>query len=179
MAQTHQMRPPGEARWYAPARDITCFTPSAIRAALEGWEDSSNVYGQLGTNVRLYTPDDVQKICEGLAAFCSQECVLDTETYTEAWAKSGLAEVPVSLRMVVMAMIGEQFLSAFWYGVRGATSKTADEEDFKLLQYDPEKLADAAKAMCRLMRMPRWKQKIYIWWDGLRRRLIARLEGKA
>lgn len=173
--ETHQIRPSGETKWYAPARDITCFTPVAIHKALEAWEDPNNIYKQLGTSIRLYTDDDVQKICEALAAFCSKECIIDTDTYVQAFEKSGLGDVPFHLRMVVMALIGEQFLSAFWFGIRGATTKSQDEDGFDIQQYDPEALAQESQKLCRLLRMPRWKRRLYVWWDSLRRRLVERL----
>lgn len=171
------MRPPGETRWYSPARDITCFTPTAIRAALVAWEDPGNVYKQLGTNIRLFTDEDVCKVCEALAAFCSEECIVDPKTCVEAYELSGLADVPDHLRMVVMALIGEQFMAAFWVGIRGATSEDpAGSGNYEILQYDPQELAKAAADMCSLMRMPRWKWRLRLLKDRARRWILARLD---
>ena len=171
------MRPPGETRWYAPARDITCFTPTAIRAALEAWEDPGNVYKQLGTNIKLFTDEDVCKVCEALAAFCSEECLIEPATCVEAYDKSGLADVPEHLRMVVMALIGEQFMSAFWVGIRSATTEDpAGSGNYMITQYDPNELAKASAEMCRLMRMPKWKRSISLWKDRARRWVLARLD---
>lgn len=178
MGRTQQLRPPGETKWYCPARDITVFTPTAIRMALQEWEKPDNVYRQLGTNIRVYTNEDVCKIAEALAAFVSVECVVETDSYLEAWKKSGLEDIPFHLRMVVMSLIGEQFLSAFWFGIRGATTKQDSEEEFEITQYDPEALAAVSQQLCKLIRMPRWKRKLYIWWDDVRRRLIKKLKGE-
>lgn len=177
MEKTHQLRPPGETQWYAPARDITVFTPTAIRLALEEWENPDNVHCHLKTGIKYYTEVDVQDLCVALANFCSVECIVEPDTYVEALKKSGLADVPAHLRMVFMALVGEQFMSAFWVGIRAATTKKAGEEDYELVQYDPEVLATAATRMRRLLRMPPWRRKIYTWWDSFRRSLIKRLGG--
>jgi hypothetical protein len=78
----------------------------------------------------------------------------------------------------VMGLIGEQFLSAFWIGIRGATTKRDDEEDFELVQYDHEVLAAKAKEVQKLFSMPKWKRRFYRWWDATRRRVIKFLEKK-
>ena len=176
--RTHQMRPPGETRWYAPARDITVFTPMAIRAALQAWEDPANVYKQLGTNIRVYTDEDVCQAAEALAKFCSSECIVDADNYVEAFDKSGLGDIPFHLRMVVMALIGEQFMSAFWFGIRGATTKQEGEESYEILQYEPEALAEEASKLCKLMRMPRWRRGLHVWGDSVRRKIIRWLKGE-
>ena len=170
MAQTHQMRPPGETRWYAPARDISCFTPQAVRAALEVWEEHSNK--------ALHSDEDVAKVCEALAAFCSEECLIDSETCEEAYQMSGLHDAPPELMSCIMALIGEQFLSAFWVGIRGATSADKNGK-FEIIQYDPAALVDASQKMAKLMRMPRWRRGLHLKWDAVRRFLINKLRGES
>lgn len=167
------MRLQGETKWYAPARDITCFTPSAIAAALDAWNDPANEYRALYGE--LYDEELVGRAAEALAAFVSVECVVEPETYVEALEKSGWSEIPIYLRASILSLIGDQFLAAFWVGIRGAT--TNDGSGFKLEQYDPDGLVTQAKQLSRLMRMPRWRRRIYFAWDRVRRRIIAYLRG--
>lgn len=153
------------------------LTPSLIRAALENWEDPDNVYRQLGTNIRFYTTEDVGKACEALAALCSTECIVEPASMPEALQKSGLLDIPFHLRMVLMALIGEQFLAAFWNGIRFATFQTASGE-WETCQYDPEALTAVAQGMVNLMKMPRWKRNLYIRWHAARKYLINLLRGE-
>lgn len=173
MTKTHQMRLQGETKWYAPARDITCFTPSAISAAFRAWEDESNEYRR--AYGELYDDSQVGQAAEALAKFVSVECVVEPETYVEALEKSGWADVPVTLRIIVLALVGDQFLSAFWVGIRGAT--TDDGSGYQINQYDPDVLVERAGDLSKLMRMPRWRRRFHFMWDRVRRRIIGYLKG--
>lgn len=158
-----QARPPGETSWYSPARDLSVLFPALIRNALRAWEDTENEYRYLSDRC-AFADRDIGKMAEALAAFISKENIVDADSYVEAYAGSGLTDIPAMARCLVMGMIGEEVLCAFWHCIRTATTST-DGEELKITQYDPDILVSSARRIARLMRVPRWRRNWTIrWW---------------
>ncbi len=172
-----QARPPGETKWYSPARDITCIMPSVIRAALQKWPDENNTYREWTASISKEEADaQACKVAEALAAFCSEECVVEPKSYKEALERAGLYGLPRATQIAIYAAITEELLCAFWLSVRMATSRN-EQGNIEILQYDPEALTAATREMIKIMRMPAWQRRIWRLWDTLRNRLVKRLRG--
>jgi len=157
IGQGTQARPRGEDLWYCPARDITTILPLLVSQSLEAWEDENNEHRKLGDR-RLYTDDDVCKVAEALAGFMSEECIVNTSSYKEAFDKSGLLDLPIGARNFVFGIVAEEVVCAFWYAARAATIVNKENSDGHITQYDPNYLAARAKEMTKLFRMPTWKR---------------------
>ena len=173
--QTNQARPPGETTWYAPARDLTVYFPTAVRAALEKWDDEECPYRHWLNTVR--TGDNNEEVCAvaaGLAAMCSEDCIVEPKTYREALEKSGILRVSRTTYLAVMAAVGEEVMAAFWVGIRGATVSDADGK-FAIMQYDPDAVKAEAELLVKYIRMPAWKRSLWSRWDRFRQRLIKLL----
>lgn len=176
--QTSQARPPGESTWYAPARDLSVYFPTAVRAALEKWDEPTCPYRSWLDTVKIgNNNDEVCAVAAGLAAMCSEDCIVEPKTYREALDKSGILAVSRTTYLAVMAAVGEEVMAAFWIGIRGAT--VADESGkYTVMQYDPEAVKAEAELLIRYIRMPAWQRKLWLCWDRFRQRLI-RLLGRS
>lgn len=168
-----QARPQGETIWYSPARDISALLPALTSSALGAWEDDNNEYRRLGLRVH-YTDADIGRVAEALANFMGRSCVVDTSSFAEAYAQSGLADLPVGARSLVLGMLGEEMLCAFWFAIRAATSKDSSGE-FAFTQYDPVALAARAAQTARIFRMPPWRRWIWRRWFRVRGWLLRKL----
>lgn len=168
-----QGRPRGEDIWYSPARDISALVPALTSSALGAWEDDNNEYRRLGLRIH-YTDTDVGQVAQALAAFMSHPCVVEADTFAEAYEKSGLAQLPVGARSLVLGMLGEEMLCAFWYAIRAATTKD-DSGEAQILQYDPKALAARAAQTAKLFRMPPWRRWIWRRWYRARLWLLRKL----
>jgi hypothetical protein len=90
----------------------------------------------------------------------SEDMLMADNTFEECMEKSGLADSPMTARTLVMAMLGELLLCAYWDGIRGATTAKPGEE-LRIKQTNPEELAKAAtEALKYLQRTPNQKK-----WD--------------
>ena len=176
MTSVQQARPTGETRWYAPARDITCFTPVAIRAALVKWPEDNNPYRSWAGAYSPTVDEDICKAAEALAAFCSEECIIEPKDYREALERCGLLELPRPVQMAIYASIADELLAAFWVSIRAATTK-GEFGDFELIQYDPDELIAASQQIVWFIRMPPWRRKLWRFWDAFRNRLVRVLRG--
>jgi hypothetical protein len=157
---TQQARITGDCRWYAPARDLTCYTPEAIRSALTRLEDEL---------VTSWSEDELGLAANALASFCSEECIVGTQTVEEALQKSGLLDLPFTLRQKIFASIAESLLGAFWFGIRTATTVKPDGQ-VDMTQYDPALLRRRAERACKLFGMPVWRRRLTILWLRVLRR---------
>ena len=174
VSNTSQGRPRGEDAWYSPARDITTLTPVLARCAFEAWEDAGNEYRRHGDR-RMYTDEDICRVAEALATFMGKESIVDASSFEDAYQSSGLADVPIGARTVILAMMAEDLLCAFWFAARTATTVTSGG-DALFIQYDPKALAERAAEFSRVFRLSprrRWLQKC--WWK-LRLWLLRKLK---
>lgn len=168
-----QARPRGETAWYSPARDISALLPALTSSALGAWEDDNNEYRRLGLRIH-YTDADIGRVAEALATFMGKNCVVEATSFAEAYERSGLAELPVGARSLVLGMLGEEMLCAFWFAVRAAT--TVDESgEAEIVQYDPKALAARAAQMARLFRMPPWRRWAWRRWFWVRAWILRKL----
>jgi len=176
VSQTGQARPRGENKWYSPGRDISTLLPILTRSALQSWEDMDNSYRKLSDRCK-YTDDDICNVALALSAFMSEEGIVDSTSFADAYTKSGLEALPIGARMLVFGMIGEEVLCAFWYAIRTATTKT-DTDECDIIQYSPEVLAAQARRCARLFRLPKWKRGLVLRWWNFKSWLLERLDGQ-
>ncbi len=168
------LRPPGQDAWYNPGRDINSLLPRVVRRILERW-DATHPYSWLAGEYGDFSDDDVCRAAEAFAAFFSTDIVLETDTIEEALSESGMDDLPVFLRMLMCAMVGEYVLAAYWFGQREYTSKDGTGYPAK----DAEMMAELAAAIHRHYgRSPFWRRVYGVkrWVVKLLARLMERLK---
>ena len=170
-------RPSSEYPWYSPARDISTLVPALIAEALGDLEDTGSdhrrLMERLGRNEKELT-----RVAESLALFVSKECIVDVGSFKEAMLKSKLGDIPPEVRLPLMSALGEELLCAFWYAARSATTQKDDEGNFTITQYEPALVAVQAKKFTHILRLPRWKRRITLWWWKFRADLSKMFQEK-
>jgi hypothetical protein len=167
---TAQFRRPGSDDWYCPARDINLLVPVLTRRALEQWGDGS-LHAGIIKGLEC-TDEDAGKMAEALATFFSEETIRETDTVVQAFHVSGLDDVPINVRTVVLAMIAEELIGAFWWGIRDSIKVGQP-----IGEYDADQLQQLGLQLARYMRMPKWKRWLYQKWDKLKEALRRRIDG--
>jgi hypothetical protein len=145
---------------------LTCYTPEAIRSALHRVENEL---------VTSWSEEQIEQAINALAAFCSEECIVGTQSAEEALERSGIMNIPFTLRQYLFASIAESMLGAFWFGVRTATNVKPTGE-VEMTQYDTRVLREHAEELCRLFRMPPWRRRATVLWRRALRALGLRKE---
>ena len=168
-----QFRRPGSDSWYCPARDINILVPVLTRRALQQWVDGNLHKEMAGWLSPDCIDDDVGKMAEALASFFSEETVIGSDSVMDAFHKSGMDDVPARLRMVMLSMITEELLGAFWWGIRDSVKAEAE----KIEEYDSEELARRGGELATYMRMSPFKRMLYRKWCAFKVALRSRLYG--
>jgi hypothetical protein len=177
-----QARPGGESIWYCPARDITVLTPFMVHQALVWWEDEDGVYRKWMSFLLKDNLTDacICQVAEALASFMSEDMLMSNRTLDECIKESGLEDAPPTARILVTAMLGEILLGAYWDTIRSATS-AKDGEELRIVQSDPEKLAESANRVVEyLRRTPKQKawdkrfRHVRTWFRSAKSRILGR-----
>jgi len=158
-AAAQQLRPQGGDLWYSPQRDITRLLPALVREAIDDLDNEDLVFHRefkQWTKDRFWTQEDLCSAAEGLAAFMSEEGIM-APSIGEAYDASGLASLPIHLRVLLFATIGEEALAAFWYGIKSATRLDSDGHPM-IEQYDADGLAALSRELIDHIRMSPWQR---------------------
>ena len=177
MTAVPQMRPgPGEendAPWYSPARDITVLAPDLVMAALrqfDGNEDTPYVNWLRAATLEHVSDEDIMKVAEALSSFMSEENLIGSKSLDDAFESSGMDDLRPSAEMLVMALIGQQALAAYWWGIRGATVAKPGESH-KIKQNDPKEFQAEAQEVVDVLQKRMGRSKWSLWLGRTLRKL--------
>lgn len=180
-ASQPSMRPPGEDLWYCPARDISALTPEIIFKAFKLMDQEQDEYRHWLNFVLKDTITDecLCQVASALASMTGEEMLLSKQSFESALKSSGLLDAPVAARLLVFAGMGELLLSAYWDGIRTATTAKPGET-LRIRQTNPKELAAEADRLVRYLRLTprqrRWSrlaEKIEKWLQAVHIRLIG------
>ena len=95
------------------------------------------------------------RCCEALCKFVVVQADNPKESMAACLARCGFLDLPEQARVIVMAYLGNIILGMHWAGVREATLN----KEGPCLTY--KKLRWHGRQLVLLMKLPRWKRRIY------------------
>ncbi len=153
----------GDARLYNPDRDVAhnfdFVIQEVAKAVEEGrWEPLT----KLARNHSV--PDEeLGRTCQALIKFIGVQADNPRESMACCLARCGFLDLHPTARVVVMAYLGQITLGMHWAGVREATlGGVGPALTYKKLRWEGRRFS-------LIMKMPRWKRRLYRLRDRLRR----------
>lgn len=151
---------PSDSRFFSPDRDLAWCTPHLVLRALQGLDPDKQepwvlhyLESQGITN---------EQLCEGASAIATfmNTAVFDPkyENPFDAFKAAGFFELPNPVQTIVLAKIGQVFMSAFFPSIRDVT-KGPESPPYKTEDF--ANFVDAfQKEAARWRAMPQWRRKL-------------------
>lgn len=152
---------PQDPRLYNPNRDVAHNFDQVIMEVAKRCEQGTwDVLVKLAQEKGL-TDEDLGKACQCICRFVAHQPEKG-ESMGMCMSKCGFLECPDTARVIVAAYLGTVTLGMHWAGVREATlAGQGPAFAYKKLRW--------YGLMCtKLMSLPPWKRKLYLFWRRVR-----------
>lgn len=152
-----------DERLYSPNRDVAHNFEYVIQEVAKKVEEGRWDYLADLAKREGVTDDDLGAVCAALCKFVTVQLDYKRESMAQCLARCGFLELKPAARAAVMATLGTVILGMHWAGVRESTlGGKGPALTYKQLRWHGRKLV-------LLMKMPRWRRRLYTLWGRVRR----------
>lgn len=149
-----------DPRLYNPSRDVAHnFDQVIMEVATRIEKGTWDILKELAKEKNI-TDEELGKACQALCRFVAYDPDKG-ESMAVCLAKCGFLDLSSVARVIVTSYLGTVMLGMHWGGVRETTiNGVGPVLTYKQLRWHGMRCA-------KLMTMPRWKRKLYVFWSRL------------